>query len=220
MSRKLLSLSTFLCLALCSTAGFSASFDCKKATTLVEKAICANPKLSKLDEKMAKAYKQVLASSSDKANVQTVQKAWLAGVRDACQTEPCIQTAYQTRLTELATQSNSSKQTNAAFMGEYRRYYNNQPDEHTSVISIKPSKNNQVKVSGGGIWVGDTSTGNVNLGNLEGEFPVIKNTIHYQDDNGCQLTIVFKKAGLEVNNDNLQCGGLNVNFDGVYRKVN
>ena len=42
---------------------YAASFDCNKATTETEKAICADPELSALDELMFFGYKQALRSN-------------------------------------------------------------------------------------------------------------------------------------------------------------
>ena len=39
---------------------YSASFDCNRATTATEKAICANPELSAQDELLARSLKQLL----------------------------------------------------------------------------------------------------------------------------------------------------------------
>ena len=39
---------------------YAASFDCKKAATLVEQAICSNQKLSNLDQQLATMYKKAL----------------------------------------------------------------------------------------------------------------------------------------------------------------
>jgi uncharacterized protein len=41
----------------------AASFDCNKATTETEIAICGDPQLSALDELMGVAYKQALRSN-------------------------------------------------------------------------------------------------------------------------------------------------------------
>jgi uncharacterized protein len=49
-------------LLLASGAAQAASFDCDKAKTPQEKAICASPGLSQADENMAAAYKDVLAA--------------------------------------------------------------------------------------------------------------------------------------------------------------
>jgi uncharacterized protein len=57
----------------------AASFDCNKATTWLEKTVCSNPELSKLDEQMAKAYHDALASLSPEGQEETKQnqRQWL-----------------------------------------------------------------------------------------------------------------------------------------------
>ena len=49
-------------LLLASGAAHAASFDCSKAKTPQEKAICGSPELSVADEQMAAAYKALLAA--------------------------------------------------------------------------------------------------------------------------------------------------------------
>jgi uncharacterized protein YecT (DUF1311 family) len=63
-----------------------ASFDCTKAATPQEKAICASPKLSAEDEQMAAAYKAVLAAAPAemKAEVLEGQRTWIRGQALAC----------------------------------------------------------------------------------------------------------------------------------------
>lgn len=79
-----------------------ASFDCSKAGTSVEKTICASQTLSRSDEQLAKAYESVLVLSDHPEIVKSQQKEWLRHIRDACQDEPCLQSAYEHRLTQLA----------------------------------------------------------------------------------------------------------------------
>jgi uncharacterized protein len=64
---------------LLSTQATAASFDCNKAVSWVEKTVCSNPELSKLDEEMAKAYHDALASLSSEGQKETkqCQKQWL-----------------------------------------------------------------------------------------------------------------------------------------------
>jgi uncharacterized protein len=64
---------------LLSTQATAASFDCKKAASWVEKSVCSNPELSKLDEELAKAYNDALASLSPEGQKETkqYQKQWL-----------------------------------------------------------------------------------------------------------------------------------------------
>ncbi|MDP2832525.1 MAG: lysozyme inhibitor LprI family protein [Pseudomonadota bacterium] len=89
-------------LVLCLTFGQvqAASFDCGKAGTKVEKLICADDELSKLDEVLATAYADAL-KSPDPASLKTEQKAWLK-VRNRCADVACIQAAYRQRTEALS----------------------------------------------------------------------------------------------------------------------
>ena len=88
-------------LALVPLAGQAASFDCKKASTEVEQAICADPELSRLDEQLSKAYKQAL-QKGPKAQVQAAQKAWLKERNTRCGAyAACLQYQYYRRIAQL-----------------------------------------------------------------------------------------------------------------------
>jgi uncharacterized protein YecT (DUF1311 family) len=69
-----------------SVGAYGASFDCTRAQTPQEKAICASPELSAADDRMAAAYKVVLAAAPTemKAEVLTGQRAWIRGQALAC----------------------------------------------------------------------------------------------------------------------------------------
>ena len=54
---------------LCPSTTMAASFDCAKAVTNIEKMICSDAELSKLDEELSKAYSEVLKKVSDPVNV-------------------------------------------------------------------------------------------------------------------------------------------------------
>ncbi len=78
-------LATLAVLAAASTAG-AASFDCARASTPFETAICTSPQLSAADETLAQAYATALGGlSADAAAVVTGgQKAWLDYAQRAC----------------------------------------------------------------------------------------------------------------------------------------
>lgn len=96
MKRLVVMTCGWMCLAV---PGWGASFDCKKAKTEVEKAVCANPELSKLDDEMARTYREALVR--DEGATKQSQKAWLAR-RDECGSEPvCLISSYETRLAAL-----------------------------------------------------------------------------------------------------------------------
>ncbi len=93
---------------------YAASFDCKKAGTEMEKTICSDPKLSSLDENLAKLYGEIRKRLDDGEHVPTLkafvesQRAWLAGLRQqkdgaiACTaSKECLTSNYQKRLKEL-----------------------------------------------------------------------------------------------------------------------
>jgi uncharacterized protein len=88
-------------LVLCLVIGQvqAASFDCAEASTKVEKLICADETLSKLDEALAAAYADAL-KSSDPASLKAEQKAWLKG-RNACPDTVCVRQTYEARLAVL-----------------------------------------------------------------------------------------------------------------------
>ena len=88
---------------LVSMPAFSASFDCAKASSWVEKTICSNTQLSRLDEQMARHYKNSLTNASDGQNSTqsarntqlSYQRRWLKFQRDTCTTQECLIREYQ-----------------------------------------------------------------------------------------------------------------------------
>jgi uncharacterized protein YecT (DUF1311 family) len=107
----------------------AASFDCGKARTAVEKMICADAELSKLDKKMAAvykpidpriaapassfsdmraAYKQMPPYIADPVGYRMEQRDWLKS-RNACEDAACVKQAYQTRLAAWRTLAQGPK---------------------------------------------------------------------------------------------------------------
>jgi uncharacterized protein YecT (DUF1311 family) len=69
-------------------AGHSASFDCKKAKSNVEKIICADAQLTKLDEQLANGYSDLLRIYPVPVALKVRQKQWLHR-RNACGQNSC-----------------------------------------------------------------------------------------------------------------------------------
>jgi uncharacterized protein YecT (DUF1311 family) len=84
------------CLML-SSAAQGASFDCAKAGTKVEKMICDNPEISKLDEELSAAYKTALQDQSNADAIKQAQKQWMKE-RNGCANSDCVRRAYEVRL--------------------------------------------------------------------------------------------------------------------------
>lgn len=104
---KLFNFTTLAAIGLLSSSllampAFSASFDCGKASTWVEKTVCSNPELSRLDEAMAKNYKNTLAKAFEyedsklyKEEVRDGQFKWLSFQRNTCKSEACLIREYK-----------------------------------------------------------------------------------------------------------------------------
>ncbi len=90
----------FAALLLVANTSCAASFDCEKATTKVEKMICADSELSKLDEDLSAAYSKVLKESSDASTLKQQQRDWLKE-RNGCEDSACVKHAYEARVSLL-----------------------------------------------------------------------------------------------------------------------
>lgn len=105
----LLSISGFLVMcpaALCQ----GASFPCERASSRVEKLICADASLSSLDVALAAAYRQMMDDPThpveqQRQEVKKSQREWLKR-RDACQDASCAAAAMRDRLADLIQTSN------------------------------------------------------------------------------------------------------------------
>jgi uncharacterized protein YecT (DUF1311 family) len=86
---------------LLSTQAIAASFDCKKAATWLEKTVCSNPELSKLDDQLAKAYHDALASLSPEGQEETkqYQRQWLKEI--SSYSKDSLKPLYKKRIKQL-----------------------------------------------------------------------------------------------------------------------
>lgn len=79
------------------------SFDCTKASTFSEKAICNDPLLGKLDGALSENYKYMLASDigdGARNDLKTTQKKWLVE-RNKCTDNQCLANTYRKRIDEV-----------------------------------------------------------------------------------------------------------------------
>lgn len=85
-----------------NTASGAASFDCAKAATPTEKMICANQRISDLDEYLGRYYLTARAEVGRGAACLTPnQRDWLRNVRNVCKDVACLERVYLNRLAEL-----------------------------------------------------------------------------------------------------------------------
>lgn len=78
----------------------SASFDCAKVHTKVEKLICADAEISKLDEELNAAYNAALQDRKQTESSRQAQKQWMKE-RNRCSDAVCVKRAYEGRLKAL-----------------------------------------------------------------------------------------------------------------------
>ena len=213
---RVLGLAAFIALSISSQA---AGFDCQKATTFVEKVICQNPSLSSLDEELNSVFNAIKDNSRNPQTLKKQQLVWLKTKRDLCQTVTCLDDVYKERIIALSSITNVSDSTKSTLAGEYVRYHEkDKPDNRSAFLTISTPEKGKIKVVGTALWVGDIKAGNVHNGEVSGTFVLKDGLVHYQDEAGCKFIILFGKNALKVNGDNGQCGGLNVSFDGYYKK--
>lgn len=91
------------------------SFDCAKASNVVEKTICASSNLSQMDRRLSDSYRASLAllSAEGKVSFQNGQRQWIKVTREVCDrtpfpklpymptTEQCLEKHYRERLEQL-----------------------------------------------------------------------------------------------------------------------
>ncbi|MDD5385499.1 MAG: lysozyme inhibitor LprI family protein [Gallionella sp.] len=101
-------LKRYLWYVICLIGGLSmmqtaqtASFDCAKVATKVEKLICDNAELSKLDDELSAAYKAALQDAKEADTIKQAQKQWMKE-RNGCSDAVCVKRTYEARLSSLA----------------------------------------------------------------------------------------------------------------------
>lgn len=100
----------------------AADFDCKLATTKIEKLICSDATVSQLDADLGVAYRNrdlwdynklnywyygddrhenIGSYNKWKTGYKAAQRRWLKEVRNACTTTDCLVKAYRARITDI-----------------------------------------------------------------------------------------------------------------------
>lgn len=83
------------------SVSLAASFDCEKASTPTEKAICSDSQLSELDNALIHAYRKALSNVAKPDFLKLEQRKWI-NKRDQCNgIIDCIRGEYNTRIASL-----------------------------------------------------------------------------------------------------------------------
>lgn len=81
---------------------FTPSFNCAKASSGIEKLICSDKDLAKIDVELNTAYMKARETSSNPKQLQTDQIAWIKSSRNACSDKTCLINAYKQRISEVS----------------------------------------------------------------------------------------------------------------------
>lgn len=114
----------------------AASFDCAKAGTNVERLICDNPAISKLDDALNAAYKTALKDKQQASTIRQAQRDWLE-VRNECEVALCLLNAYEDRLKVLGVSVSNIEPDRTEKTGQRHRYF----IDHESEIIEDESEN-------------------------------------------------------------------------------
>lgn len=85
-----------------ASGGHAASFDCTKASSLVENVICSDSEISDLDDSLSLSYRNALANSDKASEIKVSQRNWLKK-RNLCKNKACLRQVYVQRLNDLIT---------------------------------------------------------------------------------------------------------------------
>lgn len=83
-----------------SSMAQAASFDCGKASSNIEKLICSDQELSKLDDDLGSAYSAARTNSKPRSDITIEQRRWLRDL-NICRDRYCIKNSYVARLQSL-----------------------------------------------------------------------------------------------------------------------
>lgn len=194
----------------------AASFDCQKARSMTEKAICANPDLSKLDEELNSAYQRAISVAPDSSIVVQWQREWLKREVQVCKQSSCLKNAFSSRLALLQRVAPKGTGTaTAAWNGAYIRYSNGKIDRDSASITLIGLNGEDVYIFGKALWYGaNWKIGQINDGEIDGIGKFNQGHIKFDID-GCNGEMSRIGKTLVIENES-GCGGLNVTFNGRY----
>lgn len=189
-----------------ATGAYSASFDCSKASTFIEKKICSDKQLSDLDELLMLAYKKARSNSTDSNSVKKQQRTWLKETRNKCQNTDCLKRVYTARIKDLVDVVISNSPSSAKYTGTY--------EMEGAEVKVQQISDNRIKFQ-------IIASYQMNTGVVTGEALLSRDTAVYVDtEYDCGLLFRFSHRMVVIDQTGI-CGmGLNVSAFGEYRLTN
>ena len=201
MIRLSMGLMASLLLLLAAPAS-AASFDCAKASSEIEKRICANSALGAADELLADSYRR--ARERDPANANALrqeQRAWLRLVREQCFEDDCLARAL-TRRTVGLEQPREGQIPRRAY-GQFSR-----TDEACFVANNEEGRSCEGEIDSS-ILVLPEGLDRVGVYALlfffnghtcqfegQGQWQQGKVVVNHYEENSCQLTLSYDESGI------------------------
>lgn len=129
----------------------AASFDCAKASTILEKLICSDKELNALDDALGKAYWNTLDKATDRDALKSDQRAWLRSTLRPCGTDKaCLMPAYKKRIAALA-EWQEAVSFDIELYGTYTQQHpvvsGGAAHDVKDCLTIKPEQGNRVRFS-------------------------------------------------------------------------
>jgi hypothetical protein len=105
--------------------------------------------------------------------------------------------------------------------GQYKRVIEGRFDKNSVTLNVWLLKQGSVRIQGDATWIGNVKTGNVNLGEVDDIFASEGDKFSNNRTGGdsCSFTVAFGAGSVTVSDGFMNCGGINVTFDGKYRKI-
>lgn len=182
-----------------------AGFNCAKATGAAEQAICADPVLRRLDHALAVAWRDALANTRYRTELQADQRRWLHQRDAECgERVACLRRAYALRLPALAGTSGAF-----SWAGEWQRLAWPGSDAE---LALTPAL-------GGMLTVGIDAANGGNTGMFGASATPAADMAVFHADGDCTITLrrVHNQLQVEQNGSDSDCGaGAGVSFDGRY----
>jgi uncharacterized protein len=201
-----------LSLALAAPLASAASFNCTKASSAVEKMVCANLQLSRQDDYLNGSFQRALKRVGNEQALRQSQRMWLKShALNDCKSVECVKLAYGTRVKLL------DDAVKSPWNGHYVRVFQGKADKNVSEIVLIGSTEGGVNGEGNTLWIGpNAANGQINVGQFAATGALKGGKLVFVDGE-CQVTAGLKAAALLVE-DNNKCGGVNANFSGTFRR--
>jgi uncharacterized protein len=171
----------------CMSTSVAASFACSRATG-IEKQICSDFELSRLDDELGIAYRLTLKSELKRAASIAGQRKWIAETRNKCEYKGCLSRVYKERISwlqgEMRWKGVSCGAEKSELIGDWARYKDGSSDFEAFTISLEDGHRSFTS------WLH-------NMPEFIGSWDLTDCVLHLVNDHHKELDMDFTVLGLE-----------------------